>query len=84
MTEPLRELMDVGQSSGEPCRDSRDPEVLSEKLRKALEMQAFGIELMRKNFERRNPNADPNQIDELLRTWLATQSIPNHLRRREV
>lgn len=43
----------------------------SEKARQALEAMRFGIELKRVALRARSPGADEDEIDRLLRAWLA-------------
>lgn len=41
------------------------------KLRLVLDMQQFGIKMMRQNLIRRHPDESPEQIDARLSAWLA-------------
>ena len=43
----------------------------AEKFRQALELMAWGIEIQRANFRRRNPDEEDAKIDERLQHWLA-------------
>jgi hypothetical protein len=47
------------------------PTTAADRFRAALELADAGIRLMRQNLERRNPSASPEEIDGLLREWLA-------------
>lgn len=43
----------------------------SEKARQALDLMRYGIELKRTNLRARHPHAADEEIERLLRAWLA-------------
>jgi Rv0078B-related antitoxin len=49
------------------------PLPLERRLLVALELQEFGIALMRQNIVRRNPEATEQQIDDLLSEWMTSR-----------
>lgn len=49
----------------------RVDEKAASKLRLVLDMQQFGIRMMRQNLIRRHPDESPEQIDARLSGWLA-------------
>ncbi len=40
------------------------------KLQQACELMALGLRMMRRNLQRRHPDATPEQIERLYREWL--------------
>jgi len=43
------------------------------------EMQAIGIEMMRRSLSRRHPNASDAQVDEMLSAWLGATPQPRDI-----
>lgn len=61
----------VPKSSNRTCDNQRMTP--AEKLRAALELHDVGVELMRQNIRRRNPEASEDEVDVLLAEWLRTR-----------
>lgn len=48
------------------------------KLRTAFDLFVAGESLMRQNLKRRNPDADEEEIDRLLRAWMSKRPGAEH------
>lgn len=47
-----------------------DDELAAERFRVTVELHEAGVDLMRQNLRRQNPDAEPAEIDRLLQAWL--------------
>jgi hypothetical protein len=52
----------------------------AERMRSALEMHEFGVQLYRQRMHRKHPEASPAEIDGLVRRWLTAPSPVGRLR----
>ena len=53
-------------------------EIAAKKLRTALDLHDFVVEMMRENLKRRHPDLDAAGIDALLVKWLRTRPGAEH------
>lgn len=56
----------------------QDEESMRERLRLTFAMFRFGVEMMRQNLRRANPDASEEEIEALLREWLHTRPGAEH------
>jgi hypothetical protein len=52
----------------------------AERMRSALEMHEFGVQLYRQRMHREHPGASHGEIDSLVRRWLTAPPAPGRLR----
>jgi hypothetical protein len=55
-----------------------DQEAMRERIRQAFGLFDAGVSLMRARLRRDHPEADPAEIERLLRDWLATRPGAEH------
>lgn len=52
------------------CMAGKETQAAAARLRQALEMHEFGLEMMRQNLRRRFPEESPEQIEARFLAWL--------------
>lgn len=63
---------------GRPAVKNQGPEAA--RIQAALEMHEFGVRLYRQRMHREHPQANRNEIDGMVRTWLAEPPRSGYLR----
>src|ERR1700729_3101872 len=64
--------------AGRAAAKDQGPEAA--RIRAALDMHELGVRLYRQRMHRENPHAHRNEIDRMVRAWLAEPSHSGHLR----
>ena len=57
---------------------TNDGELMRERLRVAFDLFEAGVSMRRASLRREHPHADPDDIERLLREWLATRPGAEH------
>jgi hypothetical protein len=52
-----------------------DPETLRKRLLQAFDLFEAGVSMRRASLRREHPDARPEDIDQLIREWLATRPV---------